>query len=174
MMRIRCLLLSAAMALAACNADDKVNAHTETPDSEQLAQVDTPSDDVPEGADVALGDGVDESDTSWMDEIEVDLPPIWHGEQPPLRVETRHFMHGTTGLRDHYVILRAHDDVLELQGLTLNRGNCPYSETDQVVNGVDWPQQLLFGQRKQVRAKCDKVIEAQVLTQYGEWTFTFD
>ena len=163
MVRIRCLLLIALMALAACNADDKVSAH-----------VDVPADNASQDSEFALDEGVDDNDTAWMDEIQVDLPPVWHGEQPPLRVETRHFMHGTTGLRDHYVILRAHDDVLELQGLTLNRGNCPYSETDQVVNGVHWPQQLLFGQRKQVRAKCDKVIEAQVLTQYGEWTFSFD
>lgn len=117
---------------------------------------------------------VDESDTSWMNDIEVHLPPIWEGDSPPLRVEVRHFMHGTTGLRDHYVVIRAHDDVLELQGLTLNRGNCPYSETDQVIDGVDWPQFLNFGQSKRLRAKCEQVIEAQVMTQYGEWTFKFD
>lgn len=99
---------------------------------------------------------------------------MWDGEQPPLRVETKHFTHGSTGLRDHYLIIRAQDDLLELRGLTLNRGNCPYSETDQVLNGVDWPNFLKFGQRKQVRAKCDQVIEAVVSTQYGDWTFNFD
>lgn len=170
-MHLRALLLIALVALAACNADDKVSTHTEVLPADVPAHASSESEEI---ADTTTADGVDESDTAWMDGIEVDLPPIWYGEQPPLRVETRHFMHGTTGLRDHYVILRAHDDVLELKGLTLNRGNCPYSETDQVVNGVDWPQYLKFGQRKQVRAKCDKVIEAQVQTQYGEWTFTFD
>jgi hypothetical protein len=182
-MHVRGLLLIALVALAACNDADKVNTHTAalpaTPAAEaaQAAAptnaVDAPSETAPEAH--ALGsDGADETDTSWMNDIEVEQPPVWHGDQAPVRIETRHFMHGSTGLRDHYVILRAHDDVLEIQGLTLNRGNCPYSETDQVDNGVDWPQWLKFGQRKQVRAKCDQVIEAQVLTQYGEWTFSFD
>jgi len=121
---------------------------------------------------------IGDSEPDEREDVESEMPDpaahMWLEEDPPLRIEARHFIHSSTGLRDYYVILRSHADYLEIQGLTLNRGNCPYSETDQVENGVGWPQYLLFGQRKQVRAKCDHVLEAVVQTQFGEWTFTFD
>lgn len=100
--------------------------------------------------------------------------PLWEADTPPVRVETRHFIHGTTGLPDHYVTVRAMGDEVVVLGLELNRGHCPYSETHRVDNGVDWPQTLYFGQRKQVRAKCDTVLEASVQTQFGVWTFAFE
>ncbi|WP_302409150.1 hypothetical protein [Comamonas kerstersii] len=174
-MGLRCALLAALLVLGACTEQESSGTSEAQFAPESVPEVQAAATDSAE----AFGSGeVDESDTSWMDalneQLEQQLPDVWHGEDPPLRVETRHFMHEMTGLRDHYLVIRAYDDVLELRGLVLNRGNCPYSETGQVINGVDWPQVLRFGQRKQVRAKCDRVIEAVVSTQYGDWTFTFD
>ena len=96
---------------------------------------------------------------------------IWTESEPPLAVEF-HRRPLTEHMMSTRIELRSQADRLEVYGITLNRGHCGLAEMGQVNEGVKLPFALVYGRKKTVNVRrCDRVLEAVVDTQYGEYTF---
>ena len=77
------------------------------------------------------------------------------------------------GLSDYQLTIRSRTDLVEIRDFTLNRGNCGHSHTPKVNVPLDMPFSLRFGDARRARVLCGQVIEMNVLTNYGSFTFTF-
>ncbi len=96
---------------------------------------------------------------------------IWTENEPPLTVEF-HRRPLTEHMMSTRIELRSQADRLEVYGITLNRGHCGMAEMGQVNEGVKLPFALVYGRKKTINVRrCDRVLEAVVDTQYGEYTF---
>jgi hypothetical protein len=59
-----------------------------------------------------------------------------------------------------------------VQEVIVNRGNCPPYAFSFMFG--KFPRSLKFGETLKVPATCDEILEAEVKTDKGDWTFTFE
>lgn len=96
---------------------------------------------------------------------------VWTEDEPPLTVEFQ-MQPLTEHMMSYRIIVRSRADRLEIHDVTLNRGNCGVAEVGAFDEGLKLPVALRYGQKKTINVRrCDKVLEATVDTQYGEYTF---
>lgn len=88
----------------------------------------------------------------------------------PVRVETSVDFLGE--MRMNYITIRAKEDLVVLQGLTINRGNCGYTLSGRM--DAPFPVNIAFGNGARYLIKCSTVLEVTVNTNYGEHTYQFN
>lgn len=90
-----------------------------------------------------------------------------NAQEPPVKVQFGHTRDPMSGTRYSVAFITALQDNLTLTGLRVNRGNCRES-----IGNPSVPLPIPFGQTvKYLYLKCNSVIEAEVFTNQGNWTF---
>jgi hypothetical protein len=72
-------------------------------------------------------------------------------------------------------------DNVTIDSIVLNRGNCS-AETTQIVYGPDTKSYhgvplkitMNYGQRERIQSTCDTIMSADIKTNLGEWSYSFD
>ena len=87
--------------------------------------------------------------------------------QSPVEVQFGHQSDPMSGMRYTVAYITAVGENVTLTGLRVNRGNCRESIGNPAV-----PLPIAFGQTvKYLYMKCERLIEAEVYTNQGNWVF---
>nr|WP_314747081.1 hypothetical protein [uncultured Campylobacter sp.] len=96
--------------------------------------------------------------------------------EAPLKITSSTQANRLSGVRYSIVEITSLSNNLVIEDIKLNRGNCVIRKMMLTNGQIEelFPMKLTYGNSVKRTATCKKILEAQVVTSDGSWTFTWN